>query len=182
MDPRPRLNGTPGVRSPYISNDLAGGKDARHGTDLFADLRSAAQTGRLGLRGAGRARGLDPVQFVQGALVDQVAGVQRGREKDPALFVGDGAVLDAARHYEELAFFQPDVLVAKLHAEASFDYQEEFVFVLVVVPDELALQLVELNVLAIEFSGDAGLPEFVDFVELLGEVNFVHERLGSAAE
>jgi hypothetical protein len=46
--------------------------------------------------------------------------------------------------------------------------------VLVVVEDEFALDLVELDVLAVEFGGDVGLPVFGDFGEFFGDVDLEH--------
>ncbi len=69
-------------------------------------------------------------------------------------------MFDSAWHHDEFAFFQPDVMVffwcalAELHAEAPFYHQKHFVFVLVMVEDELTFQLVQLHVLAVEFGGD----------------------------
>jgi hypothetical protein len=113
------------------------------------------------------------------ALVYDVASVQGGgglEEQDPAFFVGDGTMFDTARDDDELAFFDPFVTLAKLHAEAAFDYKEEFVFVLVMVKDEFAFEFVELDVLAVEFGGDVGLPVFGDLGEFFGEVDLVHRR------
>jgi hypothetical protein len=54
-------------------------------------------------------------------------------------------VLDAARHHDELAFLDPLAAVAECHAETAFDHQEHFVFVVVMMEDELALDLVDLT-------------------------------------
>jgi hypothetical protein len=66
------------------------------------------------------------------------------------------------------------VVVTVMHAKAAFDDEEEFVFMIVVVEDELALDLVELDMLAVEFGGDVGLPVFGYLGELFGEVDFGH--------
>jgi hypothetical protein len=41
-------------------------------------------------------------------------------------------------------------------------------------PDEFALQLVELNQLSVQFAGNVGLPVFVDLGEFVREVDLVH--------
>ncbi|HWG46550.1 MAG TPA: hypothetical protein VN688_27560 [Gemmataceae bacterium] len=73
-------------------------------------------------------------------LVLCVARVQRrGRleQQDVRfLLVGDGPVFDPTGDDQELALFQPDVPIPKLHAKPASDDQEEFVFVVVVVPQE----------------------------------------------
>ena len=43
-----------------------------------------------------------------------------------------------------------------------------------VMPDEFALQLIELDQLAIEFSRNVGLPVLVDLGKFVGDVDFVH--------
>ena len=107
----------------------------------------------------------DLLQFLYRALVDDVAGIQGGgglEQQEPAFLVGDWFVFDSARDDDELAFFDPFVVVEEFHAEAAFDDQEHFIFMVVVVEDELAFDLVELHVLAVEFGGDVGLPVFGD--------------------
>src|SRR6202521_3799427 len=64
--------------------------------------------------------------------------------------------------------------VAAIHAEAAFDYQEQLVFVLMMVKDELAIQLDEFDVLGVELGGYTGLVVFSDVRELLGDVDFGH--------
>jgi hypothetical protein len=119
-----------------------------------------------------------------GALVDDVAGVQSGgglEEQEPAFFIGYGFVFDAAGYDHELSFFNPFVMFAKvfiavMHAEAAFDDEKQFIFMLVVVEDKLAFDFVELDALAVEFGGDVGLPEFRDLGELFGNVDFGHDH------
>jgi hypothetical protein len=119
-----------------------------------------------------------------GALVDDVARVQRGgglEEQEPAFFIGYGFVFDAAGYDHELSFFNPFVMFAKvfiavMHAEAAFDDEKQFIFMLVVVEDKLAFDFVELDALAVEFGGDVGLPEFRDLGELFGNVDFGHDH------
>src|ERR1700686_5680673 len=83
-------------------------------------------------------------------------------------------MLYAARNDNELAGFDPFVMVAEVHAEAALDDEEHLVFVLVMMENELAFQLIELHVLAVEFGGDVGLPVFGDLGEFLGDVYFRH--------
>ena len=83
-------------------------------------------------------------------------------------------MLDAAGNDDEFAFFDPLVVVAEFHAEAAFDDEEQFVLMLVLVEDEFSFELVELDVLAVEFGGNVGLPVFGDFGELFGEIDFGH--------
>ena len=62
-----------------------------------------------------------------GAFIDDVPSIQRCsrlEQQEPAFFVGDWLVLDAARDNHELAFFDPFMAVAIFHAEAAFDDEE----------------------------------------------------------
>jgi hypothetical protein len=61
--------------------------------------------------------------------------------------------------------------VAKFHAKTAFNHQEHFVFVLVMMKDEFALELVELYILAIELGRNVGLPVFGDFRKLVGDID-----------
>src|ERR1700683_3149812 len=100
----------------------------------------------------------NPLQFVDGTFVLNVAGIKcsgRFEQYNPAFFIRHGTVFHSAWHYYELAFFDPFMAVAKLHAEASFDHQEHLVLVLVVVKYEPAVELDELDVLSVELGGDA---------------------------
>jgi hypothetical protein len=72
----------------------------------------------------------------------------------------NGSMLQAPRHDYQLSFLKPQVLVAELHPESSLHDEEYFVFVVVVLPDELALKFVQLYVLSVELSSDVGLPVF----------------------
>src|SRR6266436_10269432 len=120
---------------------------------------------------------LHALELVQGTFIPEVAGVEGGgrlEQQDPGFFIGHGAVLDAARDYKEFSLFQPDVAVAKFHAEAAFDHEKKFIFVCMVVPDELTFQFVELDHLAVEFASDVGLPVLGGLGKLVGEIDLIH--------
>src|ERR1700686_1494056 len=126
----------------------------------------------------------DPFQFVHGPFVLDIAGVQRRggfKQDDPAFLLCHRTMLYPARHHDKLALLDPFMPVAEIHAEAAFDYQEHLVFVLMMVKDELAVQLDELDLLSIKFRGDAGLVVFSDVRELLGDVDFGHGILRTLA-
>jgi hypothetical protein len=59
--------------------------------------------------------------------------------------VGDRAMLNAMGNDDELAFANYRFVIAKLHAQDAFDYEEEFVFDVVMVPDEFAFDLDDLH-------------------------------------
>src|SRR5215470_4453543 len=55
-------------------------------------------------------------------------------------------------------------------------HAEHLVFVFVMMPDEVPLELTELDHLTVELTGDAGLPCFWDLGELLGDIDLFHEH------
>src|SRR6185437_11385127 len=120
---------------------------------------------------------LHSFKLPQRPFVYDVAGVQRRswlEQQDPTLFLGHWLMLHPTRDHDEFSLFDPFVAVAELHAKAAFDDQEQFVFVLVVMKHEFALQFIELHVLAVEFRRDVGLPVFGNVGEFFGDVDLVH--------
>jgi hypothetical protein len=75
-----------------------------------------------------------------------------------SFFVSYGSMLNTSLHNEELALFQPHLVIAKFHPKPTFDHQEHFVFLLMMVPDEGALKLDHLHHLPVEFANDLGFP------------------------
>ena len=76
---------------------------------------------------------------VRGPRAPGVAGVRRALRLDEEhlrLLLGLGAMLDPARHDEELTLFEEHVTVAQVNREPSADDEEEVVGVVVLVPDE----------------------------------------------
>lgn len=57
---------------------------------------------------------------------------------------------------QELAGGEGNLLVAEVHGECAAVDEEEFVFVLMVVPVEGTLELDEFDALTVEVGGDAG--------------------------
>ena len=117
-------------------------------------------------------------ELVDGTFVLNIAGIEgRGglEEDDPAFLLGDGTVFGSARDDDELAGFDPFVVVAEFHAEAAFDDEKHFVFVIVMVEDEGAVELDEFDLLSVEFGGDSGFVEVGDMGEFFGDVDFGHD-------
>ena len=90
--------------------------------------------------------------------------------------LGDGAMFDAPGDDQELPFLQPDLTITELHDEASLHDQEEFVLVVVAVPDELAPELDELDVLAVQLADDFGTPVVVEEGQLLVQVHLADRQ------
>jgi hypothetical protein len=112
----------------------------------------------------------------------RVARVERGRrleEKDVNFVLGNGPMLRAAWHDDELALVHGDRAVPELHVERALDDEEELIFGFVLMPDERALELDELDVLAIQLADDLGVPVGGEEGEFFCEVDRVHGRLDS---
>jgi len=60
-----------------------------------------------------------------------------------------------------------------MYRQLAVEDQEELVLLLVMVPDELAFKLGELDVLAVQLANDTRAPMFSELLEFLGEVDFV---------
>src|SRR5271166_2107534 len=80
-------------------------------------------------------------------------------------------MLDAPGHDQKLAFIQPDVAVTELHAESSVDDQKQLVFVVMLMPDKLAMEFHQLDVLPVQLANDPGAPVVVEEGELLTQVH-----------
>ena len=86
------------------------------------------------------------------ALASHVARVRCPEwldEQHVSLVVGSGAVLDAARHDEELAGSELDRAIAQLDRQAPVQDEEEVVRIGMRVPHELALGLHDLDLEAV---------------------------------
>src|SRR6266852_4396925 len=83
-------------------------------------------------------------------------------------------MFDAARNDDELPFLDGHAPVPQLHREPALVNQEEFVLVLVPVPDKRALELYELHLMPVEFTNDLRLPMRSEEGELLRQVDLLH--------
>jgi hypothetical protein len=103
----------------------------------------------------------DFLQLGGGQFAFDISGVEgrSGLEQENLnLLLGERAVLDAALDDNEFARFKPFAAVGEIHAETPFDHEKHFVFVVVMMPDEFALKLHQFDLLAIQLTGDFGLP------------------------
>ena len=78
-------------------------------------------------------------------------------------FFRTGMVLHTSRDDDEFAGCDIEALIVSrfvtvVHAKTSMHDQEEFVLVVVVVPDELALKLDQLDLLSIQFADNLRAP------------------------
>ena len=79
-----------------------------------------------------------------------------------------GLVFDAFRNDEKLVLRQIDVLVAQFDRELSSRNEEEFVFLCVSVPYELASELDKLHLLIVQLANYLRRPKVPDLFEALG--------------
>ena len=94
-----------------------------------------------------------------------VSSVQRPRRLEQQhvdLFLGNGAVLHAPWYDHELPLLQPDVAVTILHAELPANDQKQLILLIVLVPDKLALELHEVDVLPVQLADDPRVPMIVE--------------------
>lgn len=87
------------------------------------------------------------------------------------LSVRTRAVLDASRHDEELPGAEDDVSVTELDRQLSIDHQEQFVRVLVSVPDEITHDLDQLDLVVVEAGDQPRGPVVGESVERFAEVH-----------
>ena len=97
------------------------------------------------------------------------------------LLIGDRAVLDATRHDEDVALAELDVSVTKLDRQPPLEDEKEIVGVGVRVPDELAFDLPDLDLVVVVVADDARLEVLVDGRELLREIDGLVQRYSAAS-
>ena len=122
---------------------------------------------------------LHVVRSGEGFVFD-VAGVSDGgglKEYDFGFLVGGGAVFDTARNDKSLAGAEFDRVFPEFDSKAAFPHQEEFVFVVMMMPGELALHFDQLDLLAIQRSDHLWAPVFGKQGEFLRNVQGFHGRM-----
>ena len=93
-------------------------------------------------------------------------------EEQPMDFLGrDRAVLDSPWNHDHFAGFQPLIAISKAHLEPTFEYQEQLIFVVVIVPHKLPLDLGQLHFLSIQFGDNAGAPMIAELAQSLSEID-----------
>ena len=113
-----------------------------------------------------------------------VARVQRPArldQEDVRLLVRDGTMLHAARDDEELSLAELNVPVAQLDRQPPLQDEKEVVRVGVRVPDELALELPDLNLVVVVVADDPRLEVLVEGRELLREIDGLVQRYSAAS-
>jgi hypothetical protein len=98
-------------------------------------------------------------------------------QQDRRVFLGARAVLDATRNDEQFPLVEFDVAIGKLDRQVPFEDEEEVIGVVVLVPDELAFDLDDANIVVVDASDDLRLPVLIEEAQLLGQVDFVRDLL-----
>lgn len=120
---------------------------------------------------------LESLRSCNGSLRDHVTRVERRgglEEQDVDFSLGDRPMLDASRNDDELALGHGNDAISEMHVEAPVQNEEELVFVLVLMPNEFALELDELHVLAVQLTDDLRIPVSVESRELFAKVDLLH--------
>lgn len=100
---------------------------------------------------------------------------RRGLEQQDVNFLFcDGPVLDATWHDQELSLLQPNLTIAEVHAEAAVDDEEQLVLMLVVMPDELALEFDQFDLLPVERTDNLRIPVIGKQSQLFPQVDLFH--------
>lgn len=94
------------------------------------------------------------------------------------LFLGDGAVLYALGDDEQLTRTKGDIALAHADGDATFENKEEVIRVVVSVPDELAFDLDDHEIVVIELADDTGLPVTFEGSELFRKIDGRHAVQG----
>ena len=111
---------------------------------------------------------------MRGAFGGGLAGVEdaAGLNEHELNFVFRGGLVhDAFRDDEHFSGAEGDVAVAKIQAERAVEDEESFVGVGVVVPDEVALQFDDLELVVVHLGDDFGGPLVVEEGELIFQVD-----------
>src|SRR5438445_6368233 len=101
----------------------------------------------------------DALELCDRPFVDDVSSVQRRfwfDQDNVDLFVRNGAVLDAVRDDNELAFAHQAFTISKFHAERALYDEKKFVFVIVMMPEKFSFEFDGFHQAIIDFADDAG--------------------------
>jgi hypothetical protein len=86
--------------------------------------------------------------------------------------VGAGSVFGAAGYDDAFTGLECDDVVSEFDAKASLEDEEEFVFVLVMVPGEFALHFDQFDLLIVQPRDDFWPPVFAEEAEFFGKIDW----------
>jgi hypothetical protein len=122
--------------------------------------------------------GLDTLKLGDGPFVSDITGIPCGFGLDQYhvnFFIGDGAMLDAPGNNDEFTRMDDSLAMAKLHAESAFRDQEQFVFLIVMMPDKFSFDLYGFDVRVVELPDDARMPIVREAAEFFGQTYGLHK-------
>src|SRR6516164_8222780 len=88
---------------------------------------------------------------------------------------GHRQMLHAVRYYQEFAFPHDFLAVSEAHAQCAFYHQEQLVFLLVMMPNEFALEFHGLHMEIVHFANNARIPIIQELEKFLLKVHRMHE-------
>lgn len=110
----------------------------------------------------------------------RVAGFHRSggfEEQHVRFLVRHWTMLHATRHDEEFPFVEHDLFITEEHADAPPNHEEQFVLVLMRVPDEVAEEFPQTHHLSVEITRHARRPIVFDGREFLFQIDRSHAQL-----
>src|SRR6266851_2778848 len=113
------------------------------------------------------------------ALMAGIAHAARLDEQELDLAFGKGLVLDAARDDEHLPRRDRDGAVAKIDPQIALDDEERLVGIAVVMPDEIALQPDDLELIIVHLGDDPRRPALGEQGEFLRQIDRLIVHLDS---
>jgi hypothetical protein len=90
------------------------------------------------------------------------------------LLVGNGEMFHTMGNDDKFAFADNHFMIAEAHAEGALHNEKEFVFEVMMVPNEFALELNSFHLAVIEFPDDTGVPVVLKLTEFFCQVNSLH--------
>src|SRR5467141_3031424 len=120
---------------------------------------------------------LDALELGDSPFVGDVPRVQRRfwfDQDNVDLFVRNGAVLDAVRDDNELAFAHHTLTIAEFHAERALHDEKKFILLIVMMPEKFSLEFDGFHQAIIDFTYDAGLVVLGNETEFFFQVYGVH--------
>jgi hypothetical protein len=119
----------------------------------------------------------DFLQVCDRSSGSDVAGVQRRLrldQHDVHFILSYRQVIRAARNYYEFTGTDANLAVAEFYEQPAFDDEEQFILVLVMVPDEIALHLREFDVRVVQLPDDLWTPVIAEEREFISHVHLFH--------
>jgi hypothetical protein len=106
----------------------------------------------------------------------RIDGCCRLKEKNLNLILRFRAMLNPARHNDQLALVQCDRSVPEVHGEPTTHHEEEFILSFMMMPDKGTLELDQFHVLPVQGTDDLRIPMRCKRGKLLGQADLLHSH------